>query len=86
MPGAQRKAAAKTTGDDEEPKVGPIAPEPDEPAEEKPKGKHTLLNPGTTAVTYDSEARQVAPGDTVEVDEIDDVGAAAIERGFLIEK
>jgi hypothetical protein len=84
MPGTQRKAAAKA--DDEEPKVGPIKPEPDEPAEEQPKAKHTLLNPGTTAVTYDDEGRQVDPGGTVEVDELGDVAKAAIERGYLIEK
>lgn len=85
MPGAQRKAAAKLA-DDEEPKVGPIKPEPDPVEEEKPKGKHTLLNPGTTAVTYDGEGRQVDPGQTVDVDELDDVAKAAIERGYLIEK
>lgn len=85
MPPAQRKSTAKAT-DDEEPKVGPIAPEPDEPAEEQPKGKHVLLNPGTTAVTYDGEGRQIGPGDTVDVDELDEVATTAIERGYLIEK
>lgn len=83
MAGTQRKAAAK---DDEEPKVGPIAPEPDPVEEEKPKSKHTLLNPGTTVVTYDGEGRQVDPGQAVDVDELDDVAKAAIERGYLIEK
>lgn len=87
MPAPQRKTAAKAAGDDEEPKVGPIKPEPDpEPEEPSTDGKHELLNPGTTAVTYDREARQVSPGETVTVDEIDEVGQAAVERGFLIEK
>jgi hypothetical protein len=84
MPGTQRKNAVKA--EDEEPKVGPIKPEPDQPDEEQPKGKHSLLNPGTTAVTYDHAGRQVDPGSTVDVDELDDVAQTAIERGYLIEK
>lgn len=86
---APRKPAVKPEPDaPDAPEVPVIAPEPDPaPEPDAPaEGGHRLLNPGTTAVTYDGEGRQAAPGETVTTEEIDEVGTAAIERGYLIEK
>jgi hypothetical protein len=63
-----------------------VRPEPDVKPEEKPKAKHTLVNPGNTTVTFSADGRQLSPGDSVDLDELDAVAVTAIERGYLIEK
>lgn len=50
------------------------------------KSKTTLLNPGTTAVTYSTDGRSLGAGERVEVDKVDEVAKVAIESGYLVRK
>lgn len=89
MPTPRSKPAVKPEPDAEDaPPTPVVAPEPDpKPEADTPaKGGHRLLNPGTSSVTYDADSHQAAPGEVVTVDEIDEVGQAALDRGYLIEK
>lgn len=89
MPTPRTKTAVKPEPDPEDATPTPVvAPEPDpEPEPDTPaEGGHQLLNPGTSAVTYDADSHQAAPGEVVTVAEIDEVGQAALDRGYLIEK
>jgi hypothetical protein len=87
MPAPQRKKAVAPEPDPEEGTPAPqVKPEADAEPEQQEKAKHTLLNPGNTTITYTADGKQLDPGNTVELDELDDVATAAIERGYLIEK
>jgi hypothetical protein len=89
MPAQQRKKTADAVAPEPDPEEGTEAPQvkPEaDPAEKtQEKGKHSLLNPGNTTITYTADGKQLDPGVSVEVDELDDVAEAAIERGYLIE-
>jgi hypothetical protein len=43
-----------------------------------------LVNPGTTPQVYTEDGRQVAAGDRVEVDQLDEVGRGAVDSGRLL--
>lgn len=80
----------------------PIPPEPDPPVEqtpvvppeddtepppvEEPTDKITLVNPGNSAVVYSLDGRMLGGGESAEVEEIDEVGQAAIDRGYLMRR
>jgi len=89
MPGTQRKKTDTVAPepDPEESSSAPqVKPEADTASKSDESAKHTLLNPGNTTITYTEDGQQLDPGKTVNVDELDDVAKAAIERGYLIEK
>jgi hypothetical protein len=46
----------------------------------------TLLNPGTTPVTYTDDARIIEAGTRLYDVELDDTGRAAVARGDLVEE
>lgn len=49
----------------------------------KPKNRKLLLNSGRAGVVYTSTGLQLGGGDLVEIDGLDDVGQAAVDRGYL---
>lgn len=62
----------------------PVPPEPEpQPVVDEGPGKITLVNPTTSAVIYTTDGRQLGGGESVQVDEVDEVGQVAIERGYL---
>lgn len=69
----------------EEVPPGPIAPEPDPVPEEteEPEATIGLLNPGSSSVIYNSEGQSIGAGERIGVAEIDEVGQAALDRGYL---
>ena len=92
MPPQQRKKSAEPAGavapepDPEESTETPqVKPEPDPEDKPEEKGGHSLLNPGNTTITYTEDGKQLDAGQSVEVEELDDVAKTAIERGYLIE-
>lgn len=92
MPTASRKTTTKdSVGPEQDPPVEksePVPPESDEATPpdggEPGEGKIKILNPGTTAVTYSADARQIAAGERLEVEELDEVGEAALDRGYIV--
>jgi len=48
------------------------------------KTRKLLLNSGRTGVVYDSTGRSLGGGERLEIDDgLDEVGQAAVDRGFL---
>jgi hypothetical protein len=88
-------AKADSVGPEQDPPVEPgdqVAPEPDEGATGGPedgagengKDKVKILNPGTTAVTFSTDGRQIAAGERLEIDKLDEVGQTALDRGYIV--
>jgi hypothetical protein len=50
----------------------------------KKNAPRTLINPGAAGVVYNTVGDSVGGGERVEVDEIDDVGRAALDTGQLL--
>ncbi|HET9144156.1 hypothetical protein [Actinophytocola sp.] len=48
------------------------------------KSKIVLFNPEQSPTVYDKEGRTVAGADRVTVDELDEVGKAAVDAGLLV--
>lgn len=81
-----RKPVPPENDPEPETPVAPVAPEPDPEPAETPKPAHTLLNPGTASCVYNTQGQSLGGGECVDVDEIDEVGQAALDRGYLVEK
>jgi hypothetical protein len=84
MATAPRKSVKPEPDPEDAPPVDKVEPEPEgEPAAEE-SGKIGLLNPGTTSIVYSADGRSIGGGERAEVDEVDEVGQAAIDRGYLM--
>lgn len=90
MPAPKRKPPVPPEPDPEPngtEEAAPVPPEPDPvPVEEEGDDKITLVNPTTSAVIYSEDGRQLGGGESVQVDEVDEVGKTAIERGYLTQR
>lgn len=71
---------------EETPVVPPEGDPETEPPAEEPTDKITLVNPGNSAVVYSLDGRMLGGGESAEVEEIDEVGQAAIDRGYLMRR
>lgn len=84
MPTPKRKPVPPEPDPETPPELPRVSPEPEPaPADEPEPGVVTLVNPGTSAVVYSLDGRQLGGGESVRVDEVDVVGLTAIERGYL---
>jgi len=77
--GTARKNTDKAPRTDETPQTDGKTPA----TAEDETGRTWLVNHGTTPMVYDTEGRTVPAGGRVAVDEPDDAGRAAVERGYL---
>lgn len=46
--------------------------------------EQTLINPGSAGVVYNVDGKSLGGGEAITVEGLDDVGKAAVDRGYLL--
>lgn len=71
----------------EETPAVPPEPEPDDTpkdGEQPEEGTFKILNPGTTAIVYTEDGKQIAAGEKLDMTDLDEAGQAALDRGYIV--